>query len=419
MEETQLDIFDFLYANKPLDKNKPIRLFEAFSGYGSQQMALKRLGVKLDVVGYSEVDKYAIKVYEKIHGKHKNFGGIGSFESLPKDIDICTWSFPCQDISLAGNQKGMVDGSRSNYGYTFLDTVLNTPKEERPKVLLMENVKALYSEKFKNDWFEIQKRLEEMGYLNYADILNAKDYNVAQNRERVFIVSILGGGNYSFPKPTQLEKQLKDYLEDEVDEKYYLTEEQLKQIMSWNSYQNPLESMKNKDDTYLQTIAAKSNTSMNASMILIAEETKNYFKLKEEDRQRHRIYKEESVGFTITTKQSQQPLIAIKEKTKKGYAEATLGDGVYINRPHQKRGVVQKGLIQTLKTSPSDVGVVVEKDDFIWIRKLTPREALRSMDVEEKDIDTILDTVSDTQAYKLAGNSIVVNVLVEIFKGLF
>lgn len=193
MEETQLDIFDFLYANKPLDKNKPIRLFEAFSGYGSQQMALKRLGVKLDVVGYSEVDKYAIKVYEKIHGKHKNFGGIGSFERLPKDIGICTWSFPCQDISLAGNQKGMVDGSRSNYGYTFLDTVLNTPKEERPKVLLMENVKALYSEKFKKDWLEIQKRLEEMGYLNYADILNAKDYNVAQNRERVFIVSILGG----------------------------------------------------------------------------------------------------------------------------------------------------------------------------------------------------------------------------------
>ena len=162
-----MNIFDVMYDNFKFDKYKPIKLFEAFSGYGSQQMALKRLGLKVDVIGYSEIDKYAIEVYEKLHGKHKNYGGIGSFDRLPKDIDICTWSFPCQDISLAGKQRGMESGSRSNYGYVFLDTVEATPYNERSKVLLMENVRALFSAKFRDDWREIQVRLERLGYTNH------------------------------------------------------------------------------------------------------------------------------------------------------------------------------------------------------------------------------------------------------------
>lgn len=462
-----------MYTNFKFDRNKPIKLFEAFAGYGSQYMALKRLGVKVDVVGYSEIDKFAIQVYEALHGKHKNYGGIGSFDRLPPNIDICTWSFPCQDISLAGKQRGMEDGSRSNYGYVFLDTVEATPYHERPKVLLMENVKALFTEKFRDDWREIQLRLERMGYTNYADVLNAKDYGVAQNRERVFIVSILGEYNYKFPKPIPLTKRLKDYLEDEVDEKYYLSDKQIEQIANWKAYNKPLENAKSENDETIQTITAKSNTSMNSSMILI------------------------------------------KEATKQGYALAQDGDGVYINRPHQKRGVVQKGMIQTIKTSADDIGVVVKdnrnlkekladdliksgivkggevinhsyttsknrpnlkdfietdsgivptlttrpdilgvvvvgelrrdegirtfKDDVVGtirtkdaggdkvvvtkpplrIRKLTPREALRLMDVSESDIDIITNTVSNAQAYKLAGNSIVVSVLEAIFRNLF
>lgn len=462
-----------MYTSFKFNRNKPIKLFEAFAGYGSQYMALKRLGVKVDVVGYSEIDKFAIQVYEALHGKHKNYGGIGSFDRLPKDIDICTWSFPCQDISLAGKQRGMEDGSRSNYGYVFLDTVEATPYHERPKVLLMENVRALFSATFRDDWREIQLRLERMGYTNYADVLNAKDYGVAQNRERVFIVSILGEYNYTFPKPIPLTKRLKDYLEDEVDEKYYLSDKQIEQIANWKAYNKPLENAKSENDETIQTITAKSNTSMNSSMILI------------------------------------------KEATKQGYALAQDGDGVYINRPHQKRGVVQKGMIQTIKTSGADVGVVVKdnrnlkekladdliksgivkggevinhsyttsknrpdlkdfietdsgimptlttrpdtlgvvvvgefrrdegirtfKDDVIGtirtkdaggdkvvvtkpplrIRKLTPREALRLMDVSESDIDIITNTVSNAQAYKLAGNSIVVSVLEAIFRNLF
>src|SRR5690554_298952 len=315
----ETNIFDFLYDKLYFDINKPIRLFEAFSGIGTQAMALKRLGYQVDHVGISEIDKHASKSYYAIHGEVKNYGGIGSFERMPKDIDICTWSFPCQDISLAGKQSGMEDGTRSNYGYVFLDTVENTPKNERPKVLVMENVRALFSEKFRDDWREIQLRLERLGYKNYSDILIATDYGIPQTRERVFIISILGEYNYNFPKPFKLKKRLKDYLEDVVDEKYYLSDKQIEQIVSWKAYNKPLENAKSENDETIQTITAKSNTSMNASMILI------------------------------------------NEKTKQGYAKAKKGDGVYINRPHQKRGVVQKGMIQTLKTNPSDVDVVVEK----------------------------------------------------------
>lgn len=192
----ELSIFDFLYEDFKFDKTKPIRLFEAFSGIGTQNMALKRLskelGFELEVVGISEVDEYAIRSYEAIHGETLNYGGIGSFDTLPNNIDIATWSFPCQDISLAGRQKGMEEGTQSNYGYDFLDTVERT--KDKPKVLLMENVKALLNENFKEDWREIQLRLERMGYMNYTEVLVGSDYEIPQMRERVFVVSIYSSG---------------------------------------------------------------------------------------------------------------------------------------------------------------------------------------------------------------------------------
>lgn len=225
MTVKETNIFDFLYDKWYFDKNKPIRLFEAFSGIGTQTMALERL-YQVNHIGISEIDKHALKSYNAIHGEVKNYGGIGSFERMPKDIDICSWSFPCQDISIAGKQRGMVDGSKSNYGYVFLDTIENTPYEKRPKVLLMENVKALLSKTFSEDWKEINLRLERLGYKNYADSLIATDFGVPQTRDRVFIVSIKGEYSYTFPKPFKLQKKLKDYLETKVDEKYYLSDKQ-------------------------------------------------------------------------------------------------------------------------------------------------------------------------------------------------
>lgn len=446
----QLDLFSELNSSFKLDPNKPIKLFEAFSEYGSQQMALKRLGLKVDVIGYSEIDKYAIYVYEKLHGKHKNYGGIGSFDRLPKDIDICTWSFPCQDISLAGKQRGMESGSRSNYGYVFLDTVEATPYHERPKVLLMENVRALFSAKFRDDWREIQVRLEQLGYTNHADVLNAKDYGVAQNRERVFIVSILGEYNYTFPKPIPLTKRLKDYLEDEVDEKYYLSAKTIENTFlnyKGNTKKNGfkrdkifIDNVNRKDIS--QTITTKMDRAESQyvtepfDFTIIDLKSSKHFRAKPNSEIAPTQYAQEHYG------------IIIPEATKQGYALAQDGDdiGVVVNQKNKlandllKMGTVKggevinhsysssrlnrnrnpiesdDGIMPTLTTRADTLGVVV--DIPLRIRKITPREALRLMDVSESDIDIITSTVSNAQAYKLAGNSIVVNVLVNIFKEL-
>jgi DNA (cytosine-5)-methyltransferase 1 len=216
-----MELFDLIdYSILP--KDRKIKLFEAFSGIGTQSMAFKRLNINFEVVGFSEIDKHVIKSYHAIHGNDLvNYGDISKIDQLPI-CDVCTWSFPCQDISLAGKQKGMTQGTRSNYGYEFLETVRRS--EDKPKVLIMENVKALVSETFKDDFLEIQDILKSMGYENHYKVLNAKNYGIPQNRERVFMISILGGGYFQFPPKVKLEKRLKDYLEKEVDEKYYLSD---------------------------------------------------------------------------------------------------------------------------------------------------------------------------------------------------
>ena len=329
----------------------------------------------------------------------------------------------CTDISLAGKQKGMVDGTRSNYGYVFLDTVKATPHQERPKVLIMENVKALTSERFTDDLAEIKQRLKDMGYDNHIAVLNAKDFEVAQNRERVFIVSILDGGYYEFPKPKPLKKKLKDYLEKEVDEKYYLTQKQLDQIMNWNSYQNPLENVLGSESvnpTITTRVAETDAGGISASMITVSNELETSRNLREPKiayAPGSRDFKGfQDIAPTLQARDYKDPkVVMIPEATKQGYALAQDGDGVYIDRPHQKRGVVQKEMIQTIKTQGNDLGVI----DGMRIRKLTPRETLRLMNVDEDKIDIMLNTVSNSRGYKLAGNSIVVNVLVEIFRKLF
>jgi len=211
----------FNFRKEPLKLGKTIRLFEAFSGIGTQTMALKKLGVNVQHVGISEIDKYAILSYGLIHGEVKNYGDISKIEQLPPS-DICTWSFPCQSLSAAGKQEGMNNGTKSNYGYIFLDVVNRTVV--KPTVLLMENVPALVGKKFKDDYENILLRLKNMGYVSYTAVLNAKNYGIPQGRKRVFIVSILGENQYEFPKPILLNKKLKDVLETNVDEKYYLSE---------------------------------------------------------------------------------------------------------------------------------------------------------------------------------------------------
>ncbi len=393
-----------------------VRLFEAFSGIGTQAMALKRLGVNVEHIGFSEIDKYAIQSYLAIHGDVKNYGDITKMTEIPS-CDIFTWSFPCTDLSKAGKQKGL-SGTRSGLGFEVIRLLEAT--KDKPKVLLMENVPDLLSPKFRDGWQEIYNEIESLGYTNYVEVLNAKNYGVAQNRDRVFMVSILGEYAYEFPKPFKLEKRLKDYLEDEVDEKYYLSDKTISRISNWKAQQNPFETMERTINTgVVPTLTARGAGEEHSGMVLIKEP--KCLNPKVNGKQpilQDRVYDTESISTTVTTGYITNVVVGgvvIPEATKQGYAVAQDGDGVYINRPHQKRGVVQKGMIQTLKTSGDDVGVVV---DNLRIRKLTPLECWRLMGIDDEDFYKAQSVVSNSQLYKQAGNSIVVDVLVEIFRGL-
>lgn len=226
MSVNEMDIFGFMYEKYKLPET--VKLFEAFSGIGCQRMAFDRLGIKYEMVGFSEIDGYAIQAYNAIHGNTKNYGSICDINGadLP-EIDVFTYSFPCTDLSKAGKQKGLGD-TRSGLVYEVLRILQQLNDLNRlPKVLIMENVVDLVQTKFIRQFQEIQLELEELGYSNYTETLNAKDFGVAQNRDRVFMVSILGEYSYEFPKPFKLEKRLKDYLEYQVAEKYYLSSKSL------------------------------------------------------------------------------------------------------------------------------------------------------------------------------------------------
>lgn len=218
-----------------LFSEKMIKVFTAFSGYDSQCLALERLKrdfptFDYELVGWSEIDKYAIQAHNALFPEwsDRNFGDISKIDwSQVPDFDLFTYSSPCQDFSNAGLQRGGEEGSgtRSSLLWECRRAIV----AKRPKYLMLENVKALVSKKFLplfNKWI---KSLEDYGYYNTWQVLNAKDYGVPQNRERVFLVSIRRdlldpSPIYYFPKPFKLEKRLKDVLEEKVDEKYYLSD---------------------------------------------------------------------------------------------------------------------------------------------------------------------------------------------------
>lgn len=207
-----------------------IKVFEAFSGIGTQRMALRNLGIEHEVVAIAEIDKYALKSYEAIHGDCPNLGDISKIDpNTTPDHDLFTYSFPCQDISVAGKQKGLDINSGTRSGLLWECQKVIAAK--KPKYLLMENVKNLVGKKHKPNFDKWLDWLEEQGYTNYWQVLNAKDYGVPQNRERVFCISILGDHEpYVFPQKQVLTIRLKDVLEDEVDEKFYLSEERVAQL---------------------------------------------------------------------------------------------------------------------------------------------------------------------------------------------
>lgn len=364
-----------------------LRVFEAFAGVGSQRMALRNLNIDHEVVGICEIDKYALKSYEAIHGDCKNFGDISKVETkhLP-DMDLFTYSFPCQDLSVAGKQAGLGKGTRSGLLYECEKIIEN----KKPKYLLLENVKNLVGKKFKQEFDKWLEYLEGLGYTNYWKVLNAKNYGVPQNRERVFVVSILDDSQgFKFKDEIELNKHIKDILENEVEEKYYINKK-------WHFTR--IDEQKHNEGEIAKIDEIKYQATRSISDI-------------------------NKICRCLDTMGGGQrePKILVKQATKKGYIEMEVGGVCDLTYPNSKtrRGRVQEGgsICPTLTAASQDI---VNIDEQYRVRKLTPLECWRLMGFSDEDFYKAKNAgLSNIQLYKQAGNSIVVDVLEGIFGNLF
>jgi DNA (cytosine-5)-methyltransferase 1 len=389
-------------------------------------MAFDKLGIDYEVVGISEIDKYALASYKAMHNECPNLGSITDIKGkdMPK-TDIFTYSFPCTDLSKAGQQKGLNTDTRSGLIFEVLRLLHEMQEHNKlPHVLIMENVVDFVQVKFIEQWKEIQFEIEQMGYANYTFTMNAKNYGVAQNRDRVFMVSILGQYYYEVPKPIPLEKRLKDYLELNVDDSYYLS------------------------DGMLHAFTMS--------------DTKGFNRAERFEQSTHTDI-DNAIAFTINTKAGGRPtdnFIKIPANNKQGYCLAFEGDGVDTHNPHKRHTTVSKQITNTLVGNSFDVGVVVKEyanyvswedkkgrintqdhraydqdkisgcvpaiergipkmfDGNLKIRKLTPRECWRLMGINDSYFDKASQVVSKSQLYKQAGNGIVVDVFAHILKEL-
>jgi len=450
----QLNLFEVLYEKYHITHK--IRLIELFGGIGSQSKALEvleeqgKLPMGFEHYRLVEFDKYPVASYNAIHGTHFeptditkiHASDLGIVERDKYDY-LMTYSFPCQDLSLAGKGRGMVKGSGTRSGLLWeVERLLDECGAELPHILMMENVPNVVGLKNIEDFKSWVRFLESKGYYCYYKILNAKDYGIPQNRQRCFMISILGEAYYEFPKEIPLNLKLKDMLEndDEVDKKYYLSKKMIDYICADNEkwVGNNEKSIINK------TIASTINTGeghrrCDASNF-ISKDFEDDFNIKEifknkcvnETLQKNDLEKIKDVAYldgynrsiktdgiskTITTRvdASNNDFLLIKNANKKGYLEAYEGDAVDISsRMEHHRGTVQKGISQTIKTA-IEVGVV---DKELKIRKLTPKECWRLMGFFDEDYEKAAKVNSNAQLYKQAGNSIVVNVLVALFSQL-
>lgn len=240
MEEyEQCGLFDEEYPKYEIQKK--IRLIELFAGLGSQSMALKRLGVDFESYKAVEFDEFAMKSYNSIHDT--NFPTMDITKTHASDLEIVDkdkyeyimfYSFPCTDLSLAGRQAGMSrdSGTRSGLLWEVERLLKELPEEQLPDVLIMENVPQVHSEKNLPDFEDWIDFLRKLGYSNFWQDLNAKDFGVPQNRDRCFMISMLGDYEYQFPRPIPLEKVIVDVLEDEVPENFFIRNEKAQMLIN-------------------------------------------------------------------------------------------------------------------------------------------------------------------------------------------
>lgn len=344
-----------------------IKLLSLFSGIGAFEKALSNIGVEYELVNYCEIDKYASKAYSLIHDVSEdiNLQDITQVDEkkLPKNIDLITYGFPCQDISLAGKQRGFEDedGNKTRSGLFF--DALRIIKESQPKIAIAENVKNLTSKKFSNQFSIVLSSLEEAGYNCYWKVLNAKDYGMPQNRERVFVVSIrkdVDDGSFAFPVKIPLIKCMGDYLDDNVPLNYLLTGKQLSKIKTSNFHQEI-----------------------------------------------NRIQNREGVVATLLARDYKDPKCV------------QIADLQYYKLDMMNRIYSSDGICPTLKTVTGGSTEIKVKSNEVY-RKLTPKEYFRLMGFADEDYQILVDNgFPKTQLYKMAGNSIVVPVLEHLFQQIY
>lgn len=505
MGERQMNLWEFIYPMKRI--TKPIRLIELFAGIGSQFKALKVLTQNVESYkicewaynSYCSYNAIHIKDYKdyssgltkeqlikKVKGTSLNYNEpmtdkqlaskplewlknaynnivathnlVNIMEIHGKDLEIVdtdkyeyimTYSFPCQDLSLAGKRLGMgvsqkQGGTRSGLLWE-VERILDE-LDNKPQILLMENVPEVIGEKNIEDFHKWESKLEQLGYKNYVEILNAKDYGIPQNRKRCFMVSILGEYAYNFAEKQKLHLKLKDMLEEQVDEKYYLSKKMIDYCMGINQK----ESKYNRGKAFASCI---NNTNEKGIAVAITSRAGNRpidnFVIKEygnkalnetiegkelEDGDYIDAYNrkiKKNIASTITTRVDasnetflvERKAMPIKNNTKQGYLEANEGDGIDIStRMQYHRGTVQKGKAQTITCMGGEnIGVVVKDEkpiikNNLRIRKLTPLECMRLMGFGNQDYKAMREiNMSDMAIYHMAGDSIVVCVLIAIF----
>lgn len=423
MVQGQTTIFDFLYPKYKI--KKPIRLIELFAGYGSQYLALKYLGTNVEHYKICEWAIKSIQAYNDLHiqdyfdysgdlsndnilkvlielGVSINYNEPATREQLKRqdfrkiynniiatnnlvniqnakgkdfkivDKDqydyIMTYSFPCQDLSLAGKGKGMADTSTRSGMLWEVERILNELKklDQLPQVLLMENVPQVHgidNVEYFNKW---QLALEKLGYKNYFQDLIATDYGIPQTRNRCFMISVLGNYSYAFPKPMPLKLKLNDLLEKNVNEKYYLS------------------------DKFISCMT---------------KEKKRGYPRKERFEQSISRVNNKQIANTITTLEGQRDISTFVI----GTFQYSKSDKFMQGRERLQLG---KETSDTLQTAPKE-GVCYND---LKIRKLTPLECFRLMGVKDEDYYKIAKNQSNSSLYHLAGDSIVVDVLMAIFK---
>ena len=406
------------------------------SGYDAMTLALKRLRhdypqFDFDLLAWSDIDTNAIKAHKALHPEFadRNIGDLTKYDFDNWDgvlpVDLLIYSTPCQSVSVAGKRKGMKEGDDEASSALIWHT-RKFIEYLRPQIMILENVKGIVNKRNLPDFHKWQNALADLGYTHYTKILNAQDYGVAQHRERVFMVSILGNDRiFEFPKPIPLKKRLKDYLEQNVDESYYIADDKLKQI------------------TLSERSIEKNDDNVNQVANLIPDREGKFA-----NPHRGRVYSIEGIAPCMHTcgggnlePKIMEPVTCASRKRGDNHnlevggnianSLTTINTDSMVIDPetiplnyYDENGNIRHTQDRIYDCRSISTAITTSFMPYIWelyrVRKITSREAGRLMDVSDEDIDKIENTgISKSAMFKLFGNSIVVSCLYHIFKELF